>query len=842
MVLWRSFLETVSADAAAWTWQPYGGEQRALLLAAAALESAAPEFQQVPHVTWYMQYGCALLASVPTVGHVHLRLVCLDEWSLSVHSGPEGRTNTAQSGSDSPATLHIGKVRTHEYPKLCELVKQLLTQVQMRAGKGRSAHTNKQGHQMTPTMIDAVLRDALKQLLAYSLDPDYKIEECCIPPTGGFTDVGLHTGGHRRNTAWPLVRSVIYTVLEDAGHLPLFWRSMAELKLWITERTVALAQQQASQPMSLFNASISSAKQMLQTTVLESNALAEDEMVAIEARCVLAGLHLDQAVQSRADESAESNSLPLVSRADVPTRYPRLQVPAKTLPAHVLSSLEARRELASANLGWLPAPPSCAPSDWAALSKWLDHPRLQPTQVSLRNLAAALLVLRSVEAFVFRVAISEFDCAGVQAGVSVGQVVDKYRNVASAFRTVKAATALSAVELDSLERLVVWVSFCVVHQAVKMVKPLLAEYGVALDPADTRHLVLSSKLAVDAALQVVAYLRKHSCPSRVVFSLRSGDVTIDFARQVARRDQDMQTAWATEQAAAQQRQDAHWGRVTRKQQELQVLDSELQEKQQEQAEWMQRYNDTEEVSKYSSRSNDEERLLADREHRRCCREVSDLNDKIANAEKPPAHVLQPLPANEEQALPVLFFLLMPEHFQVCSMFAHDCLSSPLARPHHPPHLVHQVLARLSFTAQLLLLPRSDKVQHANKWEPDTKFDTRVAIKTDGPETVWREYYMGGSSGRSHAAASPEVILGSDGKVVTNKEHWAPSNVRFFSSPRVGVWHPDRLLPRLFWAGGGREIDARGGFYNPFAQVPNDVMVPVCTEKLSDGDQVRASSS
>ena len=672
VVLWRSFMDTVSADAAVWTWQPCGEEQRVLLLVAAALESAAPEFQQVPHVTWFIPYGCAMLASVQTVGHVHLRLVCLDKWSFSVHSGPEGRTNTAQSGPDSPAHLHIGKVRMHEYSALGELVKQLLTQVQARVGKARSANTNKQGHQMTPTMINAVLRDALKQLPAYSLDPDaYEIEQCCIPPRGGFTDVGLHTGGHRRNTAWPLVRSVIYTVLEGEGHLSLFWRSMAELKLWITERTVALAEQQTWQPMGLFNASISSAKQMLQATVLESNALAEEEMVAIEARCVLAGLHLDQAVQSRADESAESHSLPLVSRTDVPTRCLRLQVPAETLPAHVSSSLEAARKLAGANLGWLPAPPSCAPSDWAALSNWLDHPRLQPKEVvRLGNLAAALLVLRSVEAFIFRVAISEFDCAGDQAGTSIGQVVDKYRRVASAFRTLKAATALSAVELDSLERLVVWVSFCVVHQAVKMVKPLLAEYGVALDSADTRHLVLSEKLAVDAALQVVAYLREHSCSTRVVFSLRSGDVTIDFARQVARADQDMQAAWKTEQAAAEQRRDAHWSKVTRKHKELQVLDLNLQKKQEEQQKWMQRYNDTDPVSHRTSQSNDTERRLADGEHSRCCSEISNLNQKIADAEKPPRHVLQPLPASEELALPVLFFLLMPAHFQVWSMFAH----------------------------------------------------------------------------------------------------------------------------------------------------------------------------
>ena len=153
-----------------------------------------------------------------------------------------------------------------------------------------------------------------------------------------------------------------------------------------------------------------------------------------------------------------------------------------------------------------------------------------------------------------------------------------------------------------------------------------------------------------------------------------------------------------------------------------------------------------------------------------------------------------------------------------------------------------MLARLSFTAQLLLLPRSDKVQHANKWEPDTEFDIRAAIETVRPETVWRQYYMVGSSDRSHDAASPDVILGSDGKVVTNKEHWAPSNVRSFFRPSDGVWHPDRLVPRLFWAGGGREIDARGGFYNPFAHVPNDVLVQTCTEKLSDGDEARASPS
>jgi hypothetical protein len=35
-------------------------------------------------------------------------------------------------------------------------------------------------------------------------------------PMGGFTDVGLHTGGMPRDTAWPLVRVTI-KVMEGGG-------------------------------------------------------------------------------------------------------------------------------------------------------------------------------------------------------------------------------------------------------------------------------------------------------------------------------------------------------------------------------------------------------------------------------------------------------------------------------------------------------------------------------------------------------------------------------------------------------------------------------------------------
>lgn len=49
-------------------------------------------------------------------------------------------------------------------------------------------------------MIEALLKDAKA-----TLDGGPRASHV---PRGGFTDVGLHTGGKRRETAWPLTRAV----------------------------------------------------------------------------------------------------------------------------------------------------------------------------------------------------------------------------------------------------------------------------------------------------------------------------------------------------------------------------------------------------------------------------------------------------------------------------------------------------------------------------------------------------------------------------------------------------------------------------------------------------------
>ncbi|CAN0384424.1 unnamed protein product, partial [Scytosiphon promiscuus] len=57
-------------------------------------------------------------------------------------------------------------------------------------------------------MIKALLDDA-KTALHSTVNSEHV-------PAGGFTDVGQHTGGDPRNTAWPLVREVFQVSMSSS--------------------------------------------------------------------------------------------------------------------------------------------------------------------------------------------------------------------------------------------------------------------------------------------------------------------------------------------------------------------------------------------------------------------------------------------------------------------------------------------------------------------------------------------------------------------------------------------------------------------------------------------------
>ncbi|CAM9681822.1 unnamed protein product, partial [Ectocarpus sp. 8 AP-2014] len=94
--------------------------------------------------------------------------------------------------------IHAGAVEEKQWEVLFSNFQQALANASKRQGDRRTAAGGNQGHQRTPAMISALLKDAKA-----ALDGDGTAQHL---PAGGFTDVGLHTGGSPRDTAWSLAR------------------------------------------------------------------------------------------------------------------------------------------------------------------------------------------------------------------------------------------------------------------------------------------------------------------------------------------------------------------------------------------------------------------------------------------------------------------------------------------------------------------------------------------------------------------------------------------------------------------------------------------------------------
>eukprot|EP00899_Mesostigma_viride_P028443 jgi/Mesvir1/8784/Mv02694-RA.1 len=124
----------------------------------------------------------------------------------------------------------------------------------------RTAAKGRKGHQKTPAFISSVVSDAVQYMLTGK-------EAEGSQPRGGFTDVGLHTGGTARDTCWALVREAVLALLSQL--LPLrdsdseFFEPLslspkqlvavaeASMCLWLLEHQLALLTPETAMPSSV---------------------------------------------------------------------------------------------------------------------------------------------------------------------------------------------------------------------------------------------------------------------------------------------------------------------------------------------------------------------------------------------------------------------------------------------------------------------------------------------------------------------------------------------------------------------------------------------------------------
>ncbi|KAG2494611.1 hypothetical protein HYH03_007376 [Edaphochlamys debaryana] len=770
-----------------------------------ALATATAAAGNSQTVAWFPDFGAALLALAPgpdsiqpRPGTLALHLVCLDSWEFWAHSSPGAVCHTAVC--DHYKFVPCGEVAAEDHKRLVLLVQGLIQVALQQKSKGGG-----KGIQRTPDSILAVVEAAVEAIQSGPNGAQEALQRV-VMGRGGFTDVGRHTGGETvRDTCWPLVRSVLQVLLTCApGCAPtsapalLFRWALAHLELWLLRGQLRRLTPDTAGPTAVTNA-----MHMLECAAAKAAALADEghDVSVFEAACASARACIEEAVAQRALRQAQGVELPdegspgLTGEASLPGGT----LPERLEPRTEEGGLEAARRRAAANLGSVPLlPPG------SAFSEVLDLLRTQRQWTSPADDVQYQLVLRSVERELFSRAATGFDTVSNRLSVAevaaLEAVVDTYRLTLQRFLETPAAKSAAAegallrTELHSRELLVVWVAYCLSHAAADREYSVVRQYGVALSYKDLRHLVLSDRAAVDAALAVAAYLQRRTVPGRDLFSQRDdGSATFEMARKFAASDFRLQLLWQQEQADAETRRDKHWVEVQRKQVLARQLRSELRLLQSSGASLQSTldrvrssYNSG---GRYASSYSDVQQAI---------RDVSDNQGRqdskqreVREAEQAPPAVLQPLPAAPGAARVWVFFLHMP----------------PLFRS----------LSRASFLAQQMLLPRP--------LSPDLS----KAVAVDNPTTSLASHYNSHRGDKQYLQVPTQTVSGTDGAVqlwspfsAPDAKDVGPQHVDRFSGPSDGVWHPDSLLPCMAWAGSGAVADQQlglSGFFNPFASLP-----------------------
>ncbi|PNH10973.1 hypothetical protein TSOC_002217 [Tetrabaena socialis] len=328
---------------------------------------------------------------------------------------------------------------------------------------------------------------------------------------------------------------------------------------------------------------------------------------------------------------------------------------------------------------------------------------------------------------------------------------------------------------------------------------------------DLRHLVLSDRAAVDAALGVAAYLEQRSMPGRELFSLLDGgEATMQMAAAFAGDCRRLQGIWKQECADAEARKQGHWAEVQRKQRLAAELRAQLRALQVAGAPLaqilQQRRSDYETTRSwlpgYSRVKEDYDASVSAYDANAAQQRAKEA--EIRQAEEAPPPVIQPLPRDPVLARRWLFFLHMPP------LFRH--------------------LSRTSFLAQQMLLPRpcdgetskaiadsspTSLLGHYNTWRPGSQYLTRLSQLLDGAD--------GAVMLRSRQEAPHAASIG-------------PKHVDECRTREDGVWHPDSLHPCMAWSGSGSAVDGEAlvGFprpFNPFVRLPDAKVESYFTEQL-----------
>lgn len=255
----------------------------------------------------------------------------------------------------------------------------------------------------------------------------------------------------------------------------------------------------------------------------------------------------------------------------------------------------------------------------------------------------------------------------------------------------------------------------------------------------------------------------------------------------------MKAVWRREQEAAAQRREQHYEKVLRKKAEAKQIREKIEKMEEEIA---------------SLRAADD----AGNKYWDISKKQGDLHNRrqgLQSALKAPSAVLQSLPEDESLAMKMIVHIHMPKDLEI--------------------------LRRLSFSAQSMLLPRDP----GSISLPDNSASFNMSkAAAASPQCDLYDYFKL-QSPYPCSEGSPRVILGSKESA---KTFVGPVSVDDMNSDADGVWHPDLLCAGstigMYWTGGGFASDNlyNSRYFNPFfADSIPELVSYSFTEKLDCSD-------
>ena len=778
---------------------------------------------------WLPEYGCAILCYHDDrmfTGTYSIQVLGIDKHAFYSHTGKS--SYEINSKSSSFVCLPIGSVcGAEEVTNLFDKFECLRSKARDRTGDQRSAAGGRQGHQFTPSMVEALLRQAI------SCKCEKNGKKCKCPetkPNGGFTDVGLHTGGKHRATCSALVFSVYDWLLEQ---LPIdykltFLAVMSHFHIFIIKqmnehRQVMILKEKPLTKRDGFSNFLFFIIQRLACDASRLSNYGHDmsrcyNFVHVIKEEITKNIKHWDHDELKDNELIEMNSsIQLEIKKDSVVKVPQ---PNMLSPSSHRSESDIRKFVDN-NLGAI-SYLTMEQSIHSAVT-WSISTQRQ-INGSRTNM---MFFLSNIESFFWMLSEKKLDeqALGTSDIAHIVTLVDKYRlmleKLKGALRkswketvkedgkdkTWKEIENINAVKLVTNLRcheiLVVWLSYCLVFNSISKNYPqIMKDFGVALQISDLQHLVLHNKIHRDVLERVVLFLHKNRVPNLDIFSLRSFDSWNSATFQMGKMytERHLLTIYENQEKDANTRVNEHWERVQGKKRLAKRLRTELGslEYTLDQAEHKERkardmYNCS--SRRYGFEYDELKKCTKWSKNLRL--QIDGKKTEIEEAERSPAPVIQPLPKNREKAMKVLFFLHMPDNFRA--------------------------LARLTFTAQQLLIPSPWNCDIGGADGTDS-FDAFSSVKQPQQlSKAWFTHYNKHQklyNGANTRFNNPQGCDGSVGLTMETNDDVKPINPKHIDnlrSPSDGVWYPDDRGIKMSWTGGTQpwDIHSSRDQFNPF---------------------------